>query len=356
MSDHFEDELRATMRDHDHEAPAAGLPDFRAADAPRVPTGGRYTWLPIAAAAAAVLTLVGITFALGPGENRGAPKAGAAASVTSSAGRAAGALSCPDRYVTGRNDIWVPAQPVGLDGAARLAPDRTPAELVVCAYLNPSGASLSGSRAVTGDLARVTPTLTWQPRLGSAPTACASYLATTDSDNYLLGLTYRGATEWISVPGNHCAGASNGRFRTVRNLRALAESTYRSGVWPAKDAMPAPCTGFAAGRLGQETVMVPDHPTAVTICTYRDGRRPVRTDRVDINDLVAALDALRTSPSTHTCQGSPTDATYELEFTYRDGPPVWVRVSPGCTPSVDNGNLQASDANSVLAPLHALLG
>ena len=233
MSDKFEDELRATMRDHDREAPsAATLPDFAADDGPRLPTGGRYTWLPIAAAAAAVAALVGLTFALGPGQNRGAPSASSLSSTAASS-TTASPLTCPTKYVHAmRGKLWVPAPPRGVDATAHLAPDETPAHVVVCAYVTPTSLALTGAKQLTGDLAATTATLTRLPRHDPSPArVCATYMTPADSENYLIGLTFSRGTLWVSVPGQHCQGASNGVFDTDQNLRDYAAASYRSGRW-----------------------------------------------------------------------------------------------------------------------------
>lgn len=347
MTDDFEDELRATMRDHDHEAPTGALtPGADQRNEPRMATGGRYTWLPIAAAAAAVATLVGITLALGGGSNRGAPTAASLAAPT-----------CPGTFVASRSQPWVPARPSGVDGTARLVPDRTPTRVLVCAYLHGDNGALTGKRELA-ELAPATDTLAWEPKGPPRTNTCTLNLAMTDGDNFLIALKYGAATVWVSAPGNHCVGSSNGVFDSPANLRSWANSSYLIGRW-ANDAQiigptGGPCAQDTAGRLGQDTAMVPGAPRSLAICT-ESGAPLAEAPRTvtGFRALVTALNALPLGRSTALNGCDP--VTYVLQFGYATGPPLTVRVTPACDPGVDNGSRHAIVPPEIRQRIIALL-
>ena len=337
----FEDELRETMRAHDGEAPsAAELPD-------RPWSQSRYrSWLPIAAAAA-VVAVASVVLVIAQSRSH-SPQRPAATSGTS--------VDCPVQYNTVVNEPWVPVDPEGVDGKARMVPDETPTTVRVCAYLHDDHGALTAERAVHGDLAAVTQTLTWLPS-GTNSFPCPTYLAATDSDNYLIGLSYADGRVWVAAPGNHCAGASNGEFRTTANLSALADAAYTSGVWDPEAGQPAhpdPCTMTDSGRLGQDRTFVPDTPTGLAICAGANGQDEVGTD-FDPAPFVAALNQLPTTADTgaYGCAqatgGTPT--SYGLKFSYPAGPDVFVRVLDGCTPAVANHSLASDDDSTIMALL-----
>jgi hypothetical protein len=336
----FEDELRETMRAHDHDAPTVDS----LAERPWIRR--RRAWLPLAAAAVVVAVAAGVVAATQSSSHthKGDHTLQQPVGLTTA--------DCPRHTSEG-----VPAQADGLDGADRLVPDRTPTGVVICAYLHDDRGVLTGARALIGGLSAAGETLSWEPRGTSDAWPCADYLAMTDGDNYLIGLTYSDATVWVAAPGNHCAGATNGSFQTPANLRAFAETAYRSGVWDPHAGQPKrrePCARTSVGRLGQDAVMVPGSPTELRICA-----NGVDTGAgYDPGPLRAALNRLPTKASTHgyDCAeggGEPT-SNYTVRFSYADGPDVWVDVLVGCTPAVDNGSLTSADATTITALLRDL--
>jgi hypothetical protein len=47
--------------------------------------------------------------------------------------------------------------------------------------------------------------------------------------------------------------------------------------------------------------------------------------------------------------------SYQVFFSYSEGPPVMITILVGCHPAIDNGGLQASSASSVLPVIQQLL-
>src|SRR5882757_9641798 len=86
------------------------------------------------------------------------------------------------------------------------------------------------------------------------------------------------------------------------------------------------------------------------------GRGVLPTLDHGFQSLIDALNALRTTPTTSSCQGDGSQATfYELLARFDQGPDVLVRIDPHCAPAIDNRSVQASDANSVMQLLGQLL-
>jgi hypothetical protein len=365
----IEDRVREAMRAHEHEAPsgaefsaARGLPI--AATTHRRRTG----WLAAAAAAACVLVLAAVIAIVRPTGDKPAPSLAAKPPVPVSP-----ALACPQRYETGPAP-WVPRPPTVADAARRLVPDQTPGHVVVCAYLprpgttDGTGIVLTGRRELGGDLAAVRTTLTWLPERGvGQQRMCPGYIASTDSDNYLIGLSYRGGTAWVSAPGDHCHDASNGPFTTMLNLRPWAAAGYAAGAWvsdpphltPVSDR--GPCSDKSQGRLGQESAMVPAGARSVQICVASSfsphaGYRTVTSSEA-VAKLAQAFHRLPTQVSKSFCRGDGhQQPPYELAFRYSEGPAVHVRVDSHCRPAIDNGSLQAADAGSVVPLIEQALG
>jgi hypothetical protein len=357
----FEDELRETMRAHDSEATkATDLLRRRPLPTGRVWLRPRTVWAG-AAAAACVAALAVVVAVTRPTPHR---------SVGTTNSQLA---ACPTRFhiPPAGDQPWVPSKPRGIDASARLVPDTTPTGVVVCAYSDVSkrrrlesirSAKLVGGRALGGDLTAVTETLTWQPAiLPDQSRDCLFYLAPTDFDNYLIELTYPGATVWVSAPGDHCRGATNGVFATLANLGPYAAAASKAGHWisePAqRDARPdtGPCAIRGSGRLGQETALVPGQPISVTVCTDGSPRPAPRTNS-DPAALVAALNRLPTRMSDNECDPIKTATThrYEMVFRYAVGPAMRVYYNTNCTPFLNNGSLQSVSAHLVMEQLIAL--
>src|SRR5215475_622440 len=103
-------------------------------------------------------------------------------------------------------------------------------------------------------------------------------------------------------------------------------------------------------------------PVSAKICKGTAGRTTtsfdIRTATDDgYRDLVDALNALPTRPSTWSCQDNGRQPVfYELMFRYAAGPPVRVLVRLDCAPAIDNTSLEAQDASTVLPEITRLLG
>ena len=189
----------------------------------------------LGALAIAVLALV-LIFTVGVSNDSSSPAAARATKVAKDKG-----LTCPTSYsqTGGDTNGWVPIQPQGLNGDDALVPDQTPTHAVVCAYL--AGAqpavtksvALTGRHLLTGSLAGLVRTLSAAPRIGGAKAACAAVLTQADSRDYLIGLRYGSSALWVSAPGYHCAGSTNGSFTTSENISGSAAASYAAGKWVA---------------------------------------------------------------------------------------------------------------------------
>lgn len=350
----FEDEIRASMQAHKHEAPTAD-------ELPELPVARRYRrWLPIAAAAAVVGVVVGVAVAVA--ENTSRPDSAASTRAPTSA---PAPLTCPAQYGKDADTPWVPTKPAGVNGSHRLVPPTTPTSVVICGWTNSTNGNHFYSRlhrttrTLAGSLAPVAELLTNAlPRANPYP--CTANLAVTDDEKFLIGLTYGTATVWVSAPGNHCAGATNGVFSTSSNLNRYARLALQSGHWPLDPTGKPPaedsCRAIGVGRFGQQSTMVPGDPTSLVICADDTTRGTVR--KSGVTELVDALNrAAPTRPSTHECQpqngAQPHD--YRLRFRYPSGPDATVTVSPACRPGIDNNALQVDDARAVVAVIQGLL-
>ncbi|HEV2451910.1 MAG TPA: hypothetical protein VGS62_08280 [Streptosporangiaceae bacterium] len=346
----IEDIVLQVMVSHDEEAPAAA-DLLRALRATPGPPRRRGTWrpragwyLPLAAAAAVAGVAMGSVWAGGLLGGAGqAPRRTAAASP-----------SCPARYA-GRAP-WVPDRPIGVDGRARLVPPATPSSVLVCAYAGSNlarqqaGWALSGRRRLTGGLAALAAQLTWQPR----GTVDACTLVGGKQTNYLIGLSYPGGGRlWVAATNdpNHCVTASNGEFSSFGLIGPTVTKAFALGLWPAR--RPATCTGpgQGTGRFGQDAAMVPPGSISLTICPQ--GARILTSG---YQALTSALNALPTRPSTHSCSGGPGHGpSYQLLFSYPQGPPVEVDIAANCHPAIDNYSLQSSTAHTIVPIIQHLL-
>jgi hypothetical protein len=288
-------------------------------------------------------------------------------------------LSCPPTF--GGRQRWVPQRPTGVDGRSRLVPLQPPQRALVCTSGGESifasrraggspGRIPPGGRVLSSGLDRLAEDLSRLPRKlpGQGPT-CSGGAPPTE---YLIGLTYPDGTVWVwtaDVP--NCSEISNGEFTSGVNMGRQVAASYAAGAWVPDpfgvwDRDPEdPCQAQRSGRLGQETVIVPPGSANVRVCkrTHRSTGDiyQTRTATGGYRKLVDALNAPPTQTSTSSCQVlsgrvESISVSYELVFRYVFGPPVLVRVQPGCAPAIDNGSLQAADASSVLPEIIRLLG
>jgi hypothetical protein len=347
--DGLEERLRRTMSERAQDAPTAEhfLQEHR-------PLRHRSAVPAVVGAVGAVVVAVAITIVATHTPSRPAavtrphpsvarPSTTAPSTVRTTPPRVA-ALSCPR---TTRGENWVPAAPQGIDGTARLVPNRTPDGATVCAYDGRTKNALSGRRVVDSGLADLQTALTWMPKaLPGQDEECVG-VAGPEPGSYLIGLRYGPATVWVSA-SDDCTGASNGRFTTLSNLSAFAESAFTAGRWSGLDR--PPCA--PDGRLGQGQAMVPGDPVSLTICSSSGGTVAVHAG---FQPLVRALNQQPTRISNDSCKG-PAREFYELAFGYAVGPPVMVMVTPGCLPGIDNTSLQARDGTAVEPLIKELLG
>jgi hypothetical protein len=279
-------------------------------------------------------------------------------------------LSCPATFVG--TAPWVPDRPRGIDGDSRLAPQQPPDRAVICAYrLSPAnpGANeslLKGSRELNGTLDALAADLTWLPRqLPGSGYACAVMGTGLYLMNYLIALTYPTGTEWVSSTDDQggCTTTSNGRFTSPLNIGPYVTAAYRSARWtPIRPHNPStdndPCTRWPVGRLGQERQLIPGTPTSILVCSSISGSQAsLRTTTLShgYQHLVDALNALPTKPTQSGCQGDGRQSIYyQLLVHYAQRPDVLLNLDPHCTPAIDNGSLQASDASSITPILEQL--
>jgi hypothetical protein len=364
----IEDALREAMRAHDDLAPTTA--DFRF----RTPRSRRRSpWLAAAAAAVCVLVVAAVALVVShrggrapapaaqhPAPSTGDHPSGPPAVAGAAAGSVAPIRSCPAGTPAREPNYWIPQPPKGIDVAKGLAPLETPTHAIVCAYLHGNHGNLTGTRTLDGDLSTIPADLAWLPPVSQPDRQpCAAYYAITDGDYYLIALSYPGGTMWLAIPGQHCDGASNGQFVT-HNLMDQADSAYRTGRWNPRAPLIMGGCPQTAGRLGQQDRFVPEHPVSVQLCRIGNHSRSVTAKQHDLERLTAELNRLPTTPWGYANQcgpsGGPPSASYVLTFGYRVGPPVQVEIQEGCRPEIDNGNLQADSASSVLPLVHQLLG
>jgi hypothetical protein len=367
----IEDALREAMHAHDPLAPTAA--DFRF----RTPRSRRGSpWIAAVAAAACVLVVATVALVVSNRGNHRAPasvaqhpsppvaKNASPATVAKHPSRPVQAIrSCPADMPTrgaGTSDYWIPQRPKGIDAAKGFIPLDTPTHAVVCAYLHGGHGALTGTRTLDGDLSTIPAGLAWLPPAHPDQQPCAAYYAITDGDYYMMALSYPGGTMWLAIPGQHCDGASNGKF-VAHNLMDYAHAAYRTGRWsrPGPPLIMGGCPQ-TAGRLGQQDRFVPEHPVSVQLCRRGKHSPTVTAKQGDLARLTAELNRLPTTPWGYANQCGPSggqpSASYVLTFSYRVGPSVQVEIQEGCRPEVDNGNLQADSASSVLPLVHQLLG
>ncbi|MEO5746127.1 MAG: hypothetical protein ABIQ53_16280, partial [Terracoccus sp.] len=282
-----------------------------------------------------------------------------------------GGLGCP-ATITDPAGLTVPQPPSGIDGAARLLPDRPPTSMVVCAYpvldlelgtgdtssppLGPPFRIARRTVATSTQRAQITELLAWAPRGGGPPGPCT--LMIRNESVYLVGALYGAdstAAVWVAAKSdaNVCSPATNGEFVARNGVGNVVESIVNG---PDTDPLPSTDSVCSAslGRLGDDRSLAPQGAPRVTVCRPgRNSRIPTALDADQSAKVVAALRALSTSPSTHVC--SPADGAqnsrqraFRLVLRYPTGPPAEVDVDPGCRPEVIGSGLQADDASGVV--------
>ncbi len=133
-----------------------------------------------------------------------------------------GALECPAALDSAAG-MTVPEKPQGLDGAARLLPDRDPSTVAVCAYptmrlqaATPLTAPFALSQRTVLDPSQrraVVDLLTWSARWNGRERACTAMAG--DETAYLVGATYDDAIVWVAATAdaNACSRGTQRRLR-----------------------------------------------------------------------------------------------------------------------------------------------
>jgi hypothetical protein len=312
------------------------------------------TWWPFAVPAVLAVALVSLTFAFG------------------GSGATQPPLACPRSIPTSTDRPSVPDTKDPVDTEGRLAPDRLPTKVVVCFYAGdgkgaqPLRKPLTGSKALTGQLDAMVDTIAYLPPKIASQAHCPTRLVHQDDPEYLLGLTYLDGVEWISTVDSVCSPTptTNGSFDSSALLATELQLAYRSGSWPTPDPRRA-CLPRGMGRRGQQSSVVPDGYSSLDVCRTTAGTdvtAEIRPSSGDTHDIVAALNALPTSPMTGPgdCFGwyasGAEDVGYRLVFHYPIGADaaVDVETGPDCHPPISNGSLQSSDLSALLPLLERL--
>lgn len=280
--------------------------------------------------------------------------------VTDQAVAADGALECP-ATISDRQGMTVPQPPQGVDGNARLLPDRVPESLVVCRYpvmkimattpIEPPFARATRTVVPAADRAEVVELLTWAPRGDGSPRPCTQMAG--DETAHLVGARYADAIVWVAAlaDANRCSGSTNGDFLSRAPLGVDLE-----GLFGPRPALPKPtqtCAMWSTGRLGDDETLAPEGDPIVTVCrTAVDGTQQPTVLTVDQSrEAVAALRGMPTRPATGACEGGDgsTERDLRLVLTYAAGPGVVVNVSPRCTPAVMGGGLESASADALVS-------
>jgi hypothetical protein len=310
-------------------------------------------------AAALALAACGTAAAPQPGETSLA--AGPVRAVTDQPVEADGALRCPESVgsVDLSKPAAVPQKPQGVDGAARLLPDRDPASLVVCGYpvvdimkpISPPFRLAKRTVASDAQRAELVEALTWSPRDTGAQQVCTAMAR--NETAYLVGASYGDAIVWVSAlaDANACSTSTNGDFRSGPGPAVLLDVMFGTRSRPSADVVA--CNRASWGRLGDDRSLAPEGSPTVTVCRdAADGTVKVtRLDTAQSAEVTAALRALPTKPTSQTCQGSDQakeGRRFALLLTYAVGPPVRVNVDPDCAPAVLGFNLESADAGSLV--------
>ncbi|WP_344890036.1 hypothetical protein [Nonomuraea antimicrobica] len=268
--------------------------------------------------------------------------------------------SCPQHWGSDKFGDWVP-DTSGVEGAADSLVPGSPVGALICAYpgenAQPGHFPLAGSRTLTGQATAMAHDLGYLPvtaeRVDRACTLVGGKMT-----NYLVRFAYPdGQALWVGTAEepNSCVTTTNGTVNTPSYVGPSVSAVYRTGTWRLVQR-DDPC-GPTLGRRGQNEQMVPEGPVKVRVCRQVPvaGSTPrpaagAEHGEQEARDLAEALNSLGAEPGGNTCQGlsgAPREMFY-LHFGYAQGPPAWVRIQPGCRPSVNNGLLVGDLADGVL--------
>ena len=307
---------------------------------------------------AAVLAACANPAATGPGVTS-LQTVGPMRSVTAQPVAADGALECP-ATITDQEGMTVPEKPQGVDGNARLLPDREPESLVLCSYpvLDMVNGSLTApfrlkTRTVVsaGERSEMVELLTWAPLDNLRSKACTAIGG--DETVHLIGSRYPDAIVWVAAKAdpNGCSRSTNGDFVSPAAVGSRLDAIV--GDEARRDPAPTgSCAGWGFGRLGAPLSLAPEGDPRVTVCRNRANgtEQPTRLSGEQSREVVAALRGLTVGPSESSCSNTGDDYSrqFRLLLDYAEGPAVWVNVSPTCTPQAFSSGLAADDAGSVI--------
>lgn len=289
------------------------------------------------------------------------PTQGPLRPVTSQPLAADGALECPATIADDRGTT-VPEMPQGVDGNARLLPDRRPDSLVVCRYpvLDIETGGLTAPFALEtrivvpmGERDTVVELLTWAPRGSTEGRACTAMAG--NEWVHLVAATYDDAIVWVAAKAdaNSCSGATNGDFTSRAPVGVTLEQLYgehagHPRTLPKQDG----CAGWSHGRLGDDRSLAPDGNPTVTVCrqTVTGSWQETELDSEQSQQVVAELRALPVRPTVGYCEGADpaADDAFRLVLAYPEGPSVHVGVTPSCRPPVLGGGVESAEVGGLV--------
>jgi hypothetical protein len=296
----------------------------------------------------------------GPGPGGSTPVAPQATTrpLSSQPVAADGGPDCP-ASISDAEGMTVPAKPQGVDGAARLLPDRVPSSLVVCSYpvldieSGPLATpfALTERTAVTGsERGRLVELLTWAPRGDGRGKICTEMGG--NETVHLVGVRYDDAAVWVSAKSdpNSCSNATNGDFTSSAAVGVAVDALV--GGRPLAPTTDDPCLPMGYGRLGDDVSLAPDGEPLVTVCRLAatGGRAPTQLGPDRSREVVAALRALPVRPTGHFCEGADPSAMddFRLLLSYPEGPPAVVDVTPTCAPPVLGSSVESPEVGEVV--------
>lgn len=295
----------------------------------------------------------------GPPVPGGSAPTGPLRSLSTQATASDGGLECP-AAIDDPQGMSVPVLPEGLDGNARLVPDREPTSLVVCSYpvLDAFGATPLAapyavrSRTVPDGAVRagIVEALTWAPRGRPEGKVCTAMGG--NETVHLVGATYEDAIVWVAAKAdpNSCSGATNGDFTSRAAVGVVVEGLL--GSHEPLALATGGCDTRTLGRLGDDRSLAPSGDPRVTVCRLASSGEP-RATRLDTGQSEQVVDALRrlaVRPTNGTCEGAEGDAgrDFRLVLAYAAGPDAVVNVVSGCVPPVLGLGVEADDADAIV--------
>jgi hypothetical protein len=289
----------------------------------------------------------------------GSAPTGPLRSVSAQETAADGGLECP-AAIDDPQGLSVPVLPEGLDGNARLLPDREPTALVVCSYpvldafgatpLAPPYAVRSRTVADATVRAGIVEALTWAPRGRPEGKVCTAMGG--NETVHLVGATYEDAIVWVAAKAdpNSCSGATNGDFTSRAAVGVVVEGLLAAREPPALAT--GGCDTRTLGRLGDDRSLAPEGAPQVTVCRVTRSGEPRATPlgAGQSQQVLEALRRLTVRPTNGTCEGAKADPSghFRLVLAYAAGPDAVVNVVPGCVPPVLGLGVEADDADAIV--------